>query len=569
MMNRVREGLNSLVVACGASLAFGLAASALAFDGELDLGFDGPSGGANGKFSISLGPGPDYAAAVVIQPDGKIVVAGQVDSDPGVSVENDFAVARFNPNGALDQGFDGDSGTGNGVVVTDVSPAGQDSAYGVTIDPDGNILVVGGADGDPGPINNSDVALVRYLGASGQLDTSFDGDGIRIKDLSSATNGFDALYSVAIQPGDEKIIAAGEADMTGTGDDVLVARFNPSDGGLDDSFDGDSGLGDGVVTVDFAGLTDYAVRLRLQTDGKIVAGGGTDPTGADSEDFALVRLNGADGTLDTGFDGDSGTGNGKVHTDFLSGSVDASRGMALQPDGKILLTGFIVPAGGNTRAAIARYNADGTLDASFDGDSGTSNGRVTPPLPTDDGHFRAIAAGPGGKIIAAGTADVDPSAGSQFDFIVSRLLPSGALDDSFAGDGVRTDAVAPAGGEDRVNDLILDGGRILVAGYAVDPSLGREFALARYLPGDNPDTRFTRRPRRRTHDRTPTFAFRSDEPGSTFLCKLDRRRFRPCGSPKTLRRLRFGRHLFKVKARDEVGNLDPTPAKRRFRVLPR
>jgi hypothetical protein len=71
-----------------------------------------------------------------------------------------------------------------------------------------------------------------------------------------------------------------------------------------------------------------------------------------------------------------------------------------------------------------------------------------------------------------------------------------------------------------------------------------------------------------TADPTPTFSFRSNEPGSRFKCKLDRDRFRGCRSPKTLPELEPGQHVFRVKAVDRAGNVDPTAARRRFTILP-
>ena len=63
-----------------------------------------------------------------------------------------------------------------------------------------------------------------------------------------------------------------------------------------------------------------------------------------------------------------------------------------------------------------------------------------------------------------------------------------------------------------------------------------------------------------------TFRFASSEPGSRFRCKLDKRRFRPCTSPKTYKRIKAGTHTFRVKARDRAGNLDATPTVKRFRI---
>jgi hypothetical protein len=84
-----------------------------------------------------------------------------------------------------------------------------------------------------------------------------------------------------------------------------------------------------------------------------------------------------------------------------------------------------------------------------------------------------------------------------------------------------------------------------------------------------PQTYLTRRPARATRDRTPTFRFAADDAGADFRCRLDRRPYRPCGSPFTFRRLPPGRHAFRVQARGADGQLDPTPALHRFRVLAR
>jgi hypothetical protein len=85
--------------------------------------------------------------------------------------------------------------------------------------------------------------------------------------------------------------------------------------------------------------------------------------------------------------------------------------------------------------------------------------------------------------------------------------------------------------------------------------------------GNAPQTFLKHKPSHRTHDRTPTFRFAAGEPGATFQCKLDRGRFRACRSPFTTKRLRLGRHTFAVRARDDSGQLDPTPASYSFKVV--
>jgi hypothetical protein len=82
-----------------------------------------------------------------------------------------------------------------------------------------------------------------------------------------------------------------------------------------------------------------------------------------------------------------------------------------------------------------------------------------------------------------------------------------------------------------------------------------------------PQTTLRRKPGKTTHDRRPTFRFVSDEPGSTFQCKLDGKPFRSCRSPFTTKPLARGRHTFKVRARDDSGKLDPSPASYGFKVL--
>lgn len=78
-----------------------------------------------------------------------------------------------------------------------------------------------------------------------------------------------------------------------------------------------------------------------------------------------------------------------------------------------------------------------------------------------------------------------------------------------------------------------------------------------------------RKPPRRTRDRTPTFRFLAGEPGATFQCKLDGKPFRPCRSPFTAKRLSFGRHVFRVRARDDSRGLDSSPVSYAFKVIRR
>ncbi len=82
-----------------------------------------------------------------------------------------------------------------------------------------------------------------------------------------------------------------------------------------------------------------------------------------------------------------------------------------------------------------------------------------------------------------------------------------------------------------------------------------------------PDTTITSGPSGNTNNRTPAFSFTSNVPGSTFQCSLDNSKFSACTSPKTYSNQSYGIHVFKVRAIDPAGNVDPTPAERTFTVI--
>ncbi len=182
--------------------------------------------------------------------------------------------------------------------------------------------------------------------------------------------------------------------MRGAGSTAFAGLPTMSGGGdLDPSF----GTG-GKVTTNFgtAPREEYATAILRQADGKIVVGGAVLNNNLDySYDFALFRFN-VDGSLDTNFDGD-----GRVNTDFrgVSEGNEQLFALALQPDGKIVAVG---DAGDGNEDdyydfAVARYNTDGSLDTSFGFD-----GLVTTDLGSDDDEAQAVAIQPDGKIVVAG-----------------------------------------------------------------------------------------------------------------------------------------------------------------------
>ncbi|MCP3998509.1 MAG: hypothetical protein GY722_26090, partial [bacterium] len=296
----------------------------------------------SGILTTAVGSGDDVARSVVVQPDGKILVAGYSDNGS----DDDLVILRYDTDGTLDTGF----GV-NGIITTAVG-AGEDQGFSLTLQADGRILLGGSSHNGL----DNDFALVMY-NSDGSLDTSFSGDGIGTVSFGL---GDDIGRAVTIQS-DGKILVAGYAD-NGTNTDFAIVRLN-TDGTLDTSFNGD-----GMLNTDFAVSDDKVFSIALQADDKILVAGNRG-FGGSNVDFAVARYN-ADGTLDTSFSGDG------MVTHHTIGN-DHAYAILVQPDGKILVggTSYIGNTSDKWNFSLVRYNADGTLDASF-----SSDGELTTDL---------------------------------------------------------------------------------------------------------------------------------------------------------------------------------------------
>jgi len=199
--------------------------------GGLDNGF-----GTNGVTVTDLPPAvADSGQAVVVQPDGMILVAGTNNS-------NKFAIARYTTTGSLDTAF----GT-NGSTITDIPVSGM--VHDMVLQPDGKILVCGVG-------NGGEFTVVRYL-ANGSLDTGFDSDGIATVAFAS---GVSIAFSMVLQA-DGKIVLAGEVDVGGGERQYALARLDTA-GNPDATFDGD-----GRVTTDVGTGSDISYAVAVQSDG--------------------------------------------------------------------------------------------------------------------------------------------------------------------------------------------------------------------------------------------------------------------------------------------------------------
>ncbi|MBS0444402.1 MAG: hypothetical protein JSR59_00490 [Proteobacteria bacterium] len=296
-------------------------------DGTLDATF-----GSGGIVTTSFPGQGSYASALALQSDGKIIAAGTdyVDFSSEDSSDTDFALARYNADGTPDATF------GQGGQVTTDFDGYNDDVFSVLVQPDGRIVAVGSA---KNPTNYYDFALARYA-SDGTLDTSFGRAGKVRTDFGQ--HGFDQARSAVLQP-DGRIVAAGFAiTLNGAHQNFAVARYG-ANGLLDRTF-----ANGGKRQIDFGSCCQSANEVLLQGDGKLVVVGYPNSESTDS-DFTLARLV-PNGALDAGF----GSG-GKVRTSFgdLNGGAN---GAALQPDGRIVAVGFqATDTPRSAQFAIARY----------------------------------------------------------------------------------------------------------------------------------------------------------------------------------------------------------------------
>ena len=277
-------------------------------DGSLDSNFD------DDGIQINIIGVSSKGHSVVLQPDGKILLAGQISNEN----EDDFVLCRYNNDGSLDNTFSED-----GIQTTDFG--NFDRGYSVALQTDGKIVVAGTL----GILEDHDMGIARY-NSDGSLDITFGDFGRQIIDIAL---GDDYANSVAIQA-NGKIVVAGTNDSN-----FALVRLN-SDGSFDNNFSLD-GIQTTNLQVDYSDCKSVAI----QTNGKIVVAGRIDA------DFAVLRYL-SDGSLDDTFDGD-----GVQSINF--GDYSFGNSVALQLDGKIVVAGKSATAQ-VFNFAIARLNGDFT-----------------------------------------------------------------------------------------------------------------------------------------------------------------------------------------------------------------
>jgi uncharacterized delta-60 repeat protein len=402
--------------------------------GTLDTTWGAASAVGAGKVITSVGSSSDIARAVAVQSDGKVVLAGTCRNSAG---NTDFCATRYNADGSLDSTFD------VGGKATRSLVAGNDEAYALAIQPNGQIVLAGWCENG----TNRDFCALR-LSPIGTVDAAaFPGTGQAIVAIGG---GNDEARAVGLQP-DGKIVLAGFCS-NGSNNDFCALRLN-ADGSTDTTF----GTG-GAVTTPVGSGADEAYALAIQPDGHIVLAGAC--ANGSNADFCAVRYSA------TGTAGAAGTGT--IIAPMSSGD-DIATAVTLQSDGKVVLAGYC-SNGVDQDFCVLRLSADGTIDNTFDGD-----GKLISPVGGSGDFAYGVALQADGKLILAGYC-LNPFA----DFCMTRHNTDGSLDTTF---GTGGKVITPLGSSaDAAYAIALQSdGKILLAGECFVSNY--DFCVARFDGG--------------------------------------------------------------------------------------
>jgi uncharacterized delta-60 repeat protein len=449
------------IAALAAALTLYVPAVAHAVPGDLDPSFS-KDGLAIAEFTSKRTPkfrtSGGGAAAVAVQPDGRLVALGSsaysssigCNRLTGCPSRSYMAMARFTSDGALDPSF----GALGRIEFDQEGLRGSDLA----IQNDGRILVAGPTR-VPGEGQSKPAAFVVRVNGDGSVDQSYGQQGVAVVTLEK---GFD-LASMTLDREDRVVLLGTTVEASPPDDDLALARLSV-DGALDESF-----ATDGVtVTPDPGDQT--ASALAPGPGGRITVAGTTFIDEPRNFEVLAARYT-SDGDLDPTFDGDGKATSDRPDADGFMYDVDD---MILDSEGRVLVTGMsYLRTVAGSGAFLLRLTHEGQLDPALGGD-GWEIVRPTPPdqaIPTSERFSLAEQAD--GRIILAGR-------NSQ----LGRLNSDGSIDRSFSRDGW-TQAGAE-GYPPYADVLVLPDGRVLTAGIGTD-SFGRSgMLLARFLVSDGP-----------------------------------------------------------------------------------
>jgi uncharacterized delta-60 repeat protein len=350
-------------------------------NGSLDSSF-----GSGGKFSTRVGKYWDTVAATAIQPDGKILVAGDsMFIVNGTLSGHLMQLVRYNANGSLDTTFGS-----KGVVSFSFTRNSSQESGNVAVQSDGKIDLAGWVAGSPNAL-----ALVRFT-SNGSLDTTFGSGGseqihVNSGGIGEPDNG--SRVQLVLQP-DGRMVVSGTVTLPTTPGNydtyAALARVN-SNGTLDSSF----GNG-GEVAAALGSTASQAAGLALQQEGKlVVVGHARNPLFVD---MALARFN-SNGALDSSFNGtgllDLDIGVAPYNAD-LHYHQNALNDVAIQSDGKFVAAG-VADGDSYSRFALLRVNGNGSVDSTFG-----NAGLILTSITSNGDSPNAIALQSDGKIVLGG-----------------------------------------------------------------------------------------------------------------------------------------------------------------------
>ena len=529
-----------LAIAAGIGAALVLVSAALGSTGEVVPELctddnDRPPGDECPRHANGLAG----VVAAAASPDGASVYTASVVDD---------AIAEFarSPSGALlSRGCtdDNDAALDACQVTTD----GLDGAFSVAVSPDGRSVYAAGFD-DDAIVGFDRNPATGSLAPQGCVDDDDPGQGP--DECADQADGLDGVTSVAVSPDGRSVYAAS------MNDDAVVRFLRDGQTGaltpagcVDDDDSGADGCGQTT-----SGL-DGARSVAVSPDGTsvYVASGPDDALVHLSRETTSGRLT-PQGCIDDGDTGPDACGQ-------TADGLDGARSVAVSPDGGSV---YVAAQVDDAVAAFDRSPGSGSLEyAGCVADDDTGPASCSQTAAGLDGAFSLSVSADGLSLYSAALGD-DAVATFARAPQGGALTPQGCIDDNDA----------PAGPDECERSADGLDGALGVASSAGTTSL---YVLSVYdesvlwmVRQDEtpPDTTITRSPSSKTKKRRASFEFVSSEPFSSFECKLDKRGFKPCRSPRGYGKqlLRPGRHSFRVRALDEPGNTDRTPARMRWRV---
>lgn len=441
-----------------------LVVNVLPVPGTVDTRFGGGRGfvtrGAVGRAAV----GTD----MVIDASGRLVVAGALVR-AGVATDEDLAIWRLMPDGTTDTTFAGGRVTHHGAA----GGVGDDRAWGVAVDPVGNVVAAGESCRGGGPCGPADIdiAVWRYRD-NGTLDTTFSGDGIY---TANPSGDFDTANDVSVSTigGQTRITVVGNGFFNSAAEPNIVALRLDNAGALDRTFDGD-----GILSFDELGAESALAAHGVfdANERKLLVAGSIEIISGDREMFFWrFRQNGAkDNTfgtrcmIDTDIADNVGCWTSAVQRD------DVAQDITTDGMGRVVVVGVTQTNTGAFDMIVWRTSAAGVPDTTFG--VGGAWWRVFDFGPDDSAE--AVTVDAMGRIVIVGFSR---SPRGDDDLLVMRLLPSGAVDPAFGVNGIlRHDRGA---GDERGFAVTIDGqGRILVAGRSRSLAGDDEMTIWRINP---------------------------------------------------------------------------------------